>query len=74
LHEAGEPKGATVLKGHGFSRADRELLKVPALASEGFISAISNLPPGAKAQDSLALCGTLRQAQGRLQVVPFQNA
>ena len=54
LHEAGEPKGATVLKGHGFSRADCELLKVPALAAEGCISAISNLPPGAKAQDSLA--------------------
>ncbi|HME59241.1 MAG TPA: hypothetical protein VKF63_12940 [Terracidiphilus sp.] len=34
-HEAGEPRGATVLKGHGLSRADYEIPRMPALAAEG---------------------------------------
>jgi hypothetical protein len=72
-HEAVEAKGATVLKGHGFSRANCEFQKVLALAAEGCFWAISIIPSGAKAQGLMLLRGTLRQAQGRLQVVPSQS-
>jgi hypothetical protein len=53
-HEDRELRRATVLKGHGFSRADFEAQNVPALAAEGCFWHFKPLPQGLKPRTFLA--------------------
>jgi ATP-dependent Lhr-like helicase len=56
------------LKGHGFSRADRVQLNVPALAAEGKAAACESIPQGLKPP------GFSVSGGGTAEAVPFQNS
>jgi ATP-dependent Lhr-like helicase len=62
--QAGEDRN---LKGHGFSRADRVQLSVPALAAEGKAAACESIPHGLKPE------GFSTSGGGTAEAVPFQN-
>jgi hypothetical protein len=56
----------TVLKGHGFSRADFEAQNVTALAAEGRIEVFKTIPQGSSPEFLWLFSGTA-------EAVPFQS-